>query len=55
MSEAGVTRAALLVAALVLSAVLEPRVAVPLVGGVALLIVEQVIWGGRFSGLLGGC
>ena len=54
MSEAGVTRAAWVVAALVLSAVLGPRVAMPLVGLVGLVIVEQVAFGGRISGLLGG-
>ncbi|MEN9222946.1 MAG: hypothetical protein Q6M04_10965 [Thermostichus sp. BF3_bins_97] len=54
MSEAGITRAALIVAALVFSTVLGPRVAMPLVGGVALLIVEQVVFGGRLSGLLAG-
>ncbi len=54
MSDAGVTRAALLVAALVFSTVLGPRVALPLMGMVGLLIVEQVVFGGRLSGLLGG-
>ncbi|MFS8831121.1 hypothetical protein NW819_11015 [Synechococcus sp. R8-2] len=54
MSEAGVTRAAGVVAALVLSAVLGPRAAMPLVGLVGLVIVEQVAFGGRISGLLGG-
>ncbi|MCF2969746.1 hypothetical protein L1047_00860 [Synechococcus sp. Nb3U1] len=53
MSEAGVTRAALMVAALVVSTVLGPRVALPWVAGVALLILEQVALGGRLSGLLG--
>ena len=43
-----------MVAALVLSAVLGPRVAIPLVGLVGLVIVEQVAFGGRISGLLGG-
>lgn len=55
MSEAGVTRAALVVAALVLSMLLGPRLALLLVSGVALLILEQVAWGGRLSGLLGAC
>jgi hypothetical protein len=54
MSDAVVTRAALLVAALVFSTVLGPRVALPLMGMVGLLIVEQVGFGGRLSGLLGG-
>ncbi|MEN9229351.1 MAG: hypothetical protein Q6L68_00470 [Thermostichus sp. DG02_5_bins_236] len=53
MSEAGVTRAALMVAALVFSTLLGPRAALPLVAGVALLILEQVALGGRLSGLLG--
>ncbi|MGQ9837092.1 MAG: hypothetical protein ACUVRV_03785 [Cyanobacteriota bacterium] len=55
MSEAGVTRAGLVVAALVLSTVLEPSVALLSVCGVGVLILEQVAWGGRLSGLLGAC
>lgn len=53
MSEAGITRAAWIVAALVVSAALGPRLALPLSGMVGLVIVEQVAFGGRLSGLLG--
>jgi len=53
MSEAGITRAAWIVAALVVSAALGPRLALPLAGMVGLVIVEQVAFGGRISGLLG--
>jgi len=53
MSEAGITRAAWIVAALVVSAALGPRLALPLAGMVGLVIVEQVAFGGRLSGLLG--
>jgi len=53
MSEAGITRAAWIVAALVASAALGPWLALPLAGMVALGIVEQVAFGGRLSGLLG--
>ncbi|MEN9201976.1 MAG: hypothetical protein Q6K80_10250 [Thermostichus sp. DG_1_6_bins_120] len=52
MSEVGVTRAAVVVAALVFSTLLGPRAALPWVAGVALLILEQVVLGGRLSGLL---
>ncbi|MFS8741529.1 hypothetical protein [Synechococcus sp. WC10meta] len=53
MSEAGITRAAWIVAALVASAALGPWLALPLAGMVALGIVEQVAFGGRLLGLLG--
>ncbi len=53
MSEAGVTRAAVVVAALVVAAVVGPQLALPCVAAVALVILEQVAWGGRLSGLVG--
>ncbi len=53
MSEAGITRVALIIAAITVSSLLGSRISGPLMVGVALIIVEQLVLGGKWSGLLG--
>lgn len=53
MSDSGLNRIALIIAAITVSSLVGPKLALPLFGILGILIVEQVVWGGRFSSLLG--
>ncbi|NJL97725.1 MAG: hypothetical protein HC924_02270 [Synechococcaceae cyanobacterium SM2_3_2] len=53
MSNTGITRVAVIIAAITTSSLLGSRASVPLAIAIALLVVEQVLLGGKWSGLLG--
>jgi hypothetical protein len=53
MSDTGITRIALIVATITASSLLGSRASVPLAIAIALVVMEQVLLGGKWSGLLG--